>query len=111
MAVHPSSGGTSSLPHPVSSLLGREAEIEELAGVLQAGTRLVTVVGPGGIGKTRVALAVAERWAADDPGGVAFVPLESVDDPAEVLPAIASAIGLGLDRGVPAAGRPGRRIR
>ncbi len=100
-AAHPSTAAVS-LPHPVSSLLGRDSEIEGLADLLSAGTRLVTVVGPGGIGKTRVALAVAERWAADDPGAVAFVPLESVDDPADVLPAIASAIGLGLDRGVPA---------
>ena len=112
-AAHPSAAASASLPHPVSSLLGREPEIEELAALLAAGTRLVTVVGPGGIGKTRVALAVAERWAANDPGSVAFVPLESVDDPSDVLPGIASAIGLGLDRGVPPldalAGAFGRR--
>src|SRR3954451_5325125 len=99
--AHPSAA-VSALPQPVSSLLGRDSEIEELAALLTGGTRLVTVVGPGGIGKPRVALAVAERWAAVDPDAVAFVPLESVDDPTDVLPAIAAAIGLGLDRGVPA---------
>lgn len=82
-------------------MVGREQTIQDISERLKA-QRFITVVGPGGIGKTRVALAVAERWATDDPDAVAFVPLESVEDPAEVLPAIASAIGLGLDRGVPA---------
>src|SRR3954451_20823463 len=100
-AAHPAAV-TSSLPPPVSSLLGRGAEIAELDSVLKAGPRLVTVVGPGGIGKSPVALAAAERWSTDGHGSVAFVPLESVEDPADVLPAVASAIGLGLDRGVPA---------
>ena len=90
------------IPTPVDSLVGRAAELAELEQLLGPGNRLVTVVGPGGIGKTRLALEAARRAAAHDLDRVAFVPLEAVTEPADVLPAIASAIGLGLDGGVAA---------
>ncbi|HEX6737392.1 MAG TPA: AAA family ATPase, partial [Vicinamibacteria bacterium] len=67
----------------------------------QAGGQLVTLTGPGGIGKTRLALAVAEEVARDFPDGLAFVPLAPLADPALVLPALARALGLPE-----AAGRP-----
>ena len=85
----------------MTSLVGRTDEVAELERLIESGSRLVTVVGPGGIGKTRVVLEAARRVAAVDPDRVAFVPLESVRAAAEVLPAIAASIGLGLDGGVP----------
>lgn len=90
------------LPTPVTSLLGRIDELAEVERLLSSGHRIVTVVGPGGIGKTRLALEAARRAAARHPDRVAFVPLESVEDPAGALPAIAASIGLGLDGGIPA---------
>jgi predicted ATPase len=92
--------GARPLPTPVSSLLGRETEVTTVQGLLTSGARLVTLVGPGGIGKTRVALETARRLADDGSARVAFVPLESIDDPAAVLPEVAACIGLGLDGGL-----------
>ncbi|TFV62406.1 transcriptional regulator, partial [Blastococcus sp. CT_GayMR20] len=56
-------------------------------------TRLVTVTGPGGVGKTRLVLEVARRVAGDFPGGVVFVPLAAVSDTALVLSTVADALG------------------
>ena len=74
-------------------LLGRGQEVAALSARLRdAHTRLVALTGPGGIGKTRLALAVAERAASGFPDGVVFVDLQPVDDPARVLQAIAVAL-------------------
>ena len=67
-----------------------------------SGARLVTVVGPGGIGKTRVALEAAHRLAARGTSPVSFVSLDAVDEPTAVLPEVAASIGLGLDSGLSA---------
>jgi predicted ATPase len=58
------------------------------------GVRLVTLVGPGGIGKTRLAIEVASKAQVDFPGGIFFVSLSDADDPEMVLPLIAIAVGL-----------------
>ncbi len=88
------------IPHPTDSLVGREDEISTVERLLSE-TRLLTIVGPGGIGKTRVALEAARRAAAHRPNDVAFVPLDAVTDPHEVLTTVATTIGIGLDSGVP----------
>jgi predicted ATPase len=93
---------TTPVPTPLSSLLGRNREIAAVEDLLSSGARLVTVVGPGGIGKTRVALESAHRLAADGSRPVAFVPLDEVKEHAAVLPEIAASIGLGLDSGLSA---------
>jgi predicted ATPase len=85
------------VPQPLSSLIGREAEVAAVAGLLSSDARLVTVVGPGGIGKTRVAIEAARRASSNGSGAVVFVPLEGVEDPAAVLPQVAASIGFGLD--------------
>jgi predicted ATPase len=86
------------LPAATTSFVGREAEEEELAGrLVHPDIRLVTLTGPGGIGKTRLAIAVAERVAGAFPGGVAFVPLASVRDPSMLMPSIASGVGAPVD--------------
>jgi len=81
------------LPVPVDALLGRDQELAELELLLEA-ARLVTLTGPGGIGKTRLALGAARVCRAQFPDGVAFVDLAPLRDPAFVLPTMARALGI-----------------
>jgi predicted ATPase len=92
-------GGRGPRPLPVSttSLLGRERALDEVAGLVErSGVRLVTLTGPGGVGKTRLAVAVGERLRGRFSAGTAFVPLETVTDPGLVLTAIGRAAGADL---------------
>ena len=83
------------LPEQFTSLLGRETEVAAAAHLLRwEGRRLLTLTGPGGVGKTRLSIQVAASTAADFEGGAIFVPLEEVIDADGVLPAIAAAIHL-----------------
>jgi predicted ATPase/class 3 adenylate cyclase len=85
------------LPVAASPLIGREAELEELVLLLRDGLRVVTVTGPGGTGKTRFALQGAAELVDDFEGGVFWVPLQGVSDPALVLPAVSHTLGAGDD--------------
>jgi predicted ATPase/DNA-binding SARP family transcriptional activator len=90
----PSRARLCSWPAPLTPLLGRDAELEALAELLQTpAIRLVTVVGAGGIGKTRLALEVAEQQAFAYDDGACFVPLAAVTEPAYIVSAIAAALG------------------
>ena len=93
---------TTPIPHPLSSMLGRDRELATVAGLLDSGARLVTLVGPGGIGKTRVALEAARRLTGSGDTPVSFVALETVPKDGSVLAEVAASIGLGLDGGRPA---------
>lgn len=85
---------TGSMPRPLTSLIGRERELAELTDLLGRGdVQLVTLTGPGGVGKTRLAIAVASRMAASFPGGIWFVDLAPVRSPDLVIPAIANTVG------------------
>ena len=85
------------VPAPLTRLLGRESELAIcLAMVRDPDLRLLTLVGPGGIGKTRLATEVATLVQDDFPGGVYVVSLSAVDDPDMVPAMIASAIGLAV---------------
>jgi predicted ATPase/transcriptional regulator with XRE-family HTH domain len=85
----------SGLPVPLTPLIGREHEIEAVAGLLaQLTIRLVTLTGPGGTGKTRLAFAVADQVAPAFPDGVVFVSLAPVADPALVATTIAERLGV-----------------
>ncbi|WP_433363672.1 LuxR C-terminal-related transcriptional regulator [Actinoplanes sp. CA-142083] len=86
------------LPSPVNPFIGRAREREALRDAVTA-NRAVTAVGPGGVGKTRLALAVASDLAGDFADGVWFVNLVPVTDPAMVGPAVAAALGLGEQPG------------
>lgn len=84
-----------SLPGYLTTLVGREREIAEVIALLCCpDTRLLTLTGPGGVGKTRLAVAVAERLHPSLPHGVVFVGLSSLRDSTLVLTAIAEAMGL-----------------
>ena len=77
-----------------TSLLGREQAIDEVAGLVERPeVRLVTLTGPGGVGKTRLAVAVGERLRDRFGAGTVFVPLDTVTDPGLVLAAIGRAGG------------------
>ncbi|MDP9368665.1 MAG: helix-turn-helix domain-containing protein [Chloroflexota bacterium] len=82
-----------SLPAPLTRLVGREQEVTALAERLTGSeARLITLTGPGGVGKTRLALQVAADLAAVLSHGVAFVSLAPLADPTLVLPTIAGAV-------------------
>jgi predicted ATPase/class 3 adenylate cyclase len=85
------------LPAGTTSLVGREQSVDELAGLLaQPGVRLVTLTGPGGVGKTRLALAVGERAGGRFGSGAVFVPLAGVTAPELVVGGIGRAVGADL---------------
>ena len=81
------------LPQPPTSFVGRERELAAAADLL-AGTRLLTLSGPGGSGKTRLAIELARRSIAAFPDGVCFVPLAAVRDASLVPVEVARALGL-----------------
>jgi predicted ATPase/DNA-binding SARP family transcriptional activator len=84
---------SSNLPRPVTRLVGRDDELRALTSLLaDPDVRLVTLTGPGGVGKTRLLIELAARHEQSYSDGVAFVRLEQVTDPALVAAEIASAI-------------------
>ncbi len=88
-------GTATNLPRPAHSLVGRDREVAELTALLSApDTRLLTLTGPGGSGKTRLALPVAAAVAEQFPDGVYFVSLAAVTDPDVMWTTIAEAMGL-----------------
>jgi predicted ATPase/DNA-binding XRE family transcriptional regulator len=83
------------LPLALTSLLGREADVETLRRWLaDPAARLITLVGPGGVGKTRLALELARAIADENATRVVFAPLAALHDPAFLAPTIAEALGL-----------------
>ncbi|MFF8833813.1 ATP-binding protein [Streptomyces sp. NPDC015130] len=86
------------LPAPLTAFVGRVRERGELTAALKS-YRQVTAVGPGGVGKTRLALAVAEELSAEFADGVWFVDLAPVDDPSRLGAAVAAAVGVGEQPG------------
>jgi predicted ATPase/DNA-binding CsgD family transcriptional regulator len=83
------------LPSPLTQLIGRELEAATIEALLRdEGARLVTLTGPGGVGKTRLAIEAADRVADAFDDRVAFVPLAQTRDPALLLPAIAQILDI-----------------
>lgn len=83
------------LPAATTPFIGRVKELSELTNLCRDTTRrLITILGPGGIGKTRLALAVAADLVDDPAHGIFFVPLAQLSDPAHMVPTIAAALDL-----------------
>jgi predicted ATPase len=91
------------LPAPETPLVGRGAELAELAELMRGGSRLVTLTGAGGIGKTRLALQTAHELADAFDGGAYFVDLSPLTDPELVPDAIAGVLELSPQRDEPVA--------
>ena len=93
----------SNLPAPSSALIGREKELGDLRTYLRdADVRLTTLIGPPGIGKTRLSLELARSAFADFSDGVFFAALEPIDDPSLVPPVLLQALGWIESRDLPA---------
>jgi len=91
--VTASLGRRPNLPPQATSFVGRQAELAEIQGLLSE-TRLLTLTGAGGCGKTRLALQAAAECFELYTDGTRFVDLASASDPNQVVPAIAAAVGL-----------------
>ena len=81
------------LPRPLSSFVGRERELEELEELI-ATVRLLTLTGPGGSGKTRLAIEIARLTSERSPTDMAFVDLASLSDPGLVVSTVVTALGI-----------------
>lgn len=85
--------GATNLPHPLTSFVGRATELNEIDRLLGE-SRLLTLAGPGGCGKTRLATEASRRRSADFDAGVWFVDLAAVDDPDKVVAAVAEVLAV-----------------
>ncbi len=86
--------GRGMLPAALTSLVGRDAEVADLVVALRGPERLLTLTGPGGVGKTRLALAASTAVARDFAGGVYYISLAAITDPDRVAQEIADALGV-----------------
>jgi predicted ATPase len=92
-------GGAATLPAPLTRFVGREHDLGAVAALIGSDeSRLVTLTGPGGVGKTRLAIELARRLDHEFPDGVTFIPLAPADNPATAASAIAQGLGV-LDTG------------
>ncbi len=99
---HPKAAGIHNVPLQVTALIGREKELVEARGLLlRDDVRLVTLIGPGGTGKTRLCLQLATQMIDLHADGVFFVPLGQISDPGLVAPTIAQTLGLAEEGGRP----------
>jgi predicted ATPase len=94
-ADRPSNGLVGRLPAPANQTIGRDGEVAQIVELLgQGDVRLVTLVGPGGVGKTRLALESARATAARFPAGAVHISLDGASDAGVLVPEAASALGI-----------------
>jgi predicted ATPase len=97
LAAQAASRPASALPVSATSLIGRDQAIDEVAGLFEHGeARLVNLTGPGGVGKTRLAVAVAERLRDSLAASTVFVPLAAVTQPGLIMASIGRTVGADL---------------
>jgi predicted ATPase len=90
----PTAAPVTALPSPLTRLIGREADLAAVRRLFSEGARIVTITGPGGMGKSRLAIAAAAGMGDAFPDGAVFVDLSLVHDPAGVTGALAHALGV-----------------
>jgi predicted ATPase/DNA-binding SARP family transcriptional activator len=105
----PAARPATNLPQPLSSFVGRRQEMKQVCEQV-LGTRLVTLIGPGGTGKTRLAVEAARTLLDDHPDGVWFVDLAPLTEPDAVLGKVAEAVG-AVNPGQPLAATGVRPLR
>jgi predicted ATPase/DNA-binding CsgD family transcriptional regulator/DNA-binding XRE family transcriptional regulator len=115
-STHPPDSATHALPRPLTPLIGRAGVVDAVAEIIRRGdrpdeTRLLTLTGPGGVGKTRVAIAAAERAGDAFPDGLVFVDLAPLRDANLVLAAIAQRFAIDDSDKVPLHQRLGASLR
>jgi predicted ATPase/DNA-binding SARP family transcriptional activator len=94
-ADRPGTGPVGRLPAPANETIGREGEVAEIGELLvRPAVRLVTLVGPSGVGKTRLALEAGRAVADRFPGGAVHVNFDGVEDPGVLVPEAATALGV-----------------
>ena len=95
IAAHPEPAPPARLPAAANETIGRDREVAEIGEhLLRPAVRLVTLVGPGGVGKTRVAMEAGRAVAPRFPGGAVHVDLDGVDDAGVLVPEAAAALGV-----------------
>jgi hypothetical protein len=95
LPLRPPAARVANLPEPATALLGRERDVAAVCALLRRpDVRLLTLTGPGGVGKTRLSLQVAAELLAETADGVYFVDLASISDPSLVALTIAQALGI-----------------
>lgn len=93
--AHSQATSAAEMPQQRTTFVGRQNETEQIRDLLRDPVlRLLTLTGPGGVGKTRLAVNVASTLNGEFPGGVRFLPLATVVDPARVMPTIGTEIGI-----------------
>ncbi|MFL5685487.1 MAG: ATP-binding protein [Chloroflexota bacterium] len=109
-ALRTASAGVGDLPERLTSFVGRDEDVRAVVELLEQ-NRLVTITGPGGIGKTSLATEAARASAHRSPDGAWFVPLADVADPTTVRSVIARAVGLFDGPGRPASDALGHYLK
>jgi predicted ATPase len=96
--VNPKNPASTNVPIPLTSFVGREAEVEELDHLLQS-VRLLTLTGPGGVGKTRLALELLRRQTDRFPDGCWLIELAAITDTGLLPSAVAAVLRIPNERG------------
>ena len=104
--VEPPRSRIAPLPRPATRLIGRDRDLARVLDLLlDPNVRMVTIVGPGGVGKSRLALAVADGARERCPDGIVYIDLAPLTEPSLVIPTLAKSLGVEEQTGTSVGGR------